>query len=222
MILAAAKGVTLPEGIAEELAGVKLSTLIAVTKAVTKWGYRWELVLDTEGSVALITDDQSEAAKDWCRNHSEKIALAAPFTADKAEKCVGLVVPSVLGFIGARDSTPLVDLLSPALGMLLDSRRPVLFSGYGLSLTFSLQRQERWVLSDYALTSIPLIAQLSESYSDSLPFLIEEQVRDQGGLFVCSPSGSLMLTDRRVVTTQTDAAISTGTHSLCVLIKEVR
>jgi len=222
LLLAAAKGVSLPEGIAEEIGGVRLSTLIAVTKAISKWGYSWELVLDTEGTVALISDDQSEAAKDWCRNHSEKLAHAAALTSEKAEKCVGLVVPSVLGFIGTRNSVPLADLLSPAVSTLLDSRRPVLFAGYGLSLTFGIRRQERWVLSEYALTSLPIISQLSESYSDSLPFFIEENVRDQGGLFVSAPSGSTVLADRRVVTTQSDAGISIGVHALCALIKESR
>lgn len=222
LLLAVSKGVSLPEGISEEIAGVRLSTLIAVTKAVGKWGYSWELVLDTEGTVALIADDQSEAAKDWCRNHSEKLAFATALTSEKAEKCVGMIVPSVLGFLGTKNSVQLAELLSPAVVSLLDIRRPVLFSGYGLTLTFPLLRQERWMLSDYALTSLPILSQLSESYSDSLPFLIEETVRDQGGLFVSSPSGSTVLTDRRIVTTQSDNGISIGVHTLCALIKENR
>ena len=77
-----------------------------------------------------------------------------------------------------------------------------------------------WIFNKFNLTGTSINEECREAYFPTLPFLLEESVRELDGNFVAqnNPSQTFVIVDRNIISGQNDVALMMVLNNFCFMI----
>lgn len=202
--------------------GLKLSTLLIIHKTLTRFAIDWEIG-STDGEKALVDQDiNTEEAKEFYRTYLGKIASPTNLENLKGGEFRGLIVPSMPGLIGNFRGQGNMSRVSYMVKQVLMDCKGAIFSGYGLVASFDCKDvNHNWIFCGNNVTSVSLVQQSCEEKFSNLPFLIEDKVREMGGLFCWSDKATdLMVVERNIITVQDDRSMKIACNTFGYLLSD--
>jgi putative intracellular protease/amidase len=137
LILLIPKSVQLPERAETLYSGARLSSLIAIHKALSRCSLDWEATTIDAERPAIINDDTSEKAREWLRNNEEKLLNSISLDDIRSSDFNALIVPNMLGILGFYEKSPIHFRLSNLIQEFEAEKKPILTIGLGIAAGLS-------------------------------------------------------------------------------------
>lgn len=200
-------------------AGVRLSSLIAIDKQLSRASLAWELGTLPGEKPSVINDDSTDYGKEFYRTYIDRLNSRVSFSEINLDDYSAILIPNLLGLLCRYNSQPIFNHFSSLIHSTLSRSKPLLLCGYGITSTFGVMNEDEWYLRGYNLTAPSLREQSYEPFFQNLPFFLEDKIRDLGGNYCPgSSNGILTITDRFVVTCNNEKSLELGVKNLVHLI----
>lgn len=216
--------------------GIKLSFLLQIKKLLNFHNIDWSIATLT-GIKPLINNENDEKAIDWLKENEAKFFSPINLEKTEAKNYSGILFLNLFGyyseFYSAKKTNEVVEIkeylqknenkaFTGLIREFCQLKRPIGFIGYGVIPLFQVFNGGEWRFREFNLTSIPISQEFREIYFSSLPFLIEETVRELEGNFVYSEkSNEIAMVDQNLVSGQNDEALMSVVMLFISLIKRM-